>query len=101
MFSLPHLQKLLLQIPKGKVVTYAELARALGNPKAARAAGTLCGKNPEPYKYPCCKVVHSDGSIGKFALGTPEKIKMLEAEGIEIKKGKIQNFAARKYSFSR
>jgi O-6-methylguanine DNA methyltransferase len=98
-FSLPHLQKKLRSIPKGKVVTYAELAKALGNPKASRAAGTLCGKNPEPNTYPCFKVVRSDGSIGQFAYGTEDKIRRLQKEGIDVKNGKVVDFQKRKYTF--
>lgn len=61
--SMEKLQSLLAKIPRGKVVTYKELARAMGSKKATRAVGTLCGKNPQPNKYPCYKVVKSDGRV--------------------------------------
>lgn len=80
-------------------MTYTELARALGNPKASRAAGSLCGKNPEPDRYPCFKVVRSDGVIGKFALGTADKIRRLREDGVEVENGKIVNFGKYTYSF--
>ncbi|QQS59150.1 MGMT family protein [Candidatus Peregrinibacteria bacterium] len=88
-FSLSRLQSLLQEIPKGKVTTYAEIAKAMGVPRAARAVGTLLSKNPEPDTFPCYKVVRSDGNIGGYALGTEEKNRRLSAEGISIVNGKI------------
>jgi len=97
-FTISKLQQLLKSIPRGKVTTYAELARALGSARASRAAGTLCGRNPEPDKYPCYKVVRSDGSIGKYGLGTAEKIHRLKADGIAIQNNKIPEL--KKYLFT-
>lgn len=98
--TLSAIQDLLLQIPYGKVTTYGEMARALGSPRAARAVGTLCGKNPEPDRCPCFKVVRSTGEIGEFALGTPDKIKRLKAEGIPISGKKIPDLGKYMYRFS-
>ncbi len=84
--------KLLRRVPKGKVTTYKEIARALGS-RAYRAVGTAMNKNPYSFldggKVPCHRVVNSDGRVGKFAQGTSKKIKMLRSEGVEIKNGKI------------
>jgi O-6-methylguanine DNA methyltransferase len=77
------------RIPHGKVTTYKELARAIGNPHSARAIGNACNKNPNAPHTPCHRVVASDGSLGGYALGLRKKIQLLEAEGIEIRNEKI------------
>lgn len=94
-----QLQALLAQIPFGRVTTYAEIAKALGNKKACRAAGTLLGKNPAPDLYPCCKVVKSNGHIGGFALGQADKIRRLAAEDIAVKDNRIIDFDKRFFKF--
>ncbi len=99
-FTLTNLQQLLISIPSGKITTYAELAKKMGTPKAYRAVGTLCGKNPEADRYPCFKVVKSDGSIGEFARGQKDKIRRLKKEGIQVHNGKVVDFEERKYKFS-
>jgi len=84
--------KVLKKVPKGKVTTYKNIAHAL-NSKAYQAVGTAMNKNPSSFldggKIPCQRVIKSDGSVGNFASGTAKKIKMLKAEGIEIKNKKI------------
>lgn len=79
------------RIPRGKVTTYGEIARALGNPKASRAVGTALRKNKSPDKIPCYRVVHSDGSVEGYSArgGTGEKIRRLERDGIPVRNGKI------------
>jgi methylated-DNA-[protein]-cysteine S-methyltransferase len=52
----------LRKIPKGKVKTYLEVAKAIGKPKAFRAVANAVGKNPYPPKIPCHRVIRSDGS---------------------------------------
>ena|SRR3989344_4422892 len=79
---------ILRRVPKGKVTTYSELARALKS-KAYRAVGNAMNKNPYSPKVPCHRVVKSNGDIGGFASGTKKKISMLKKEGVEITKGKI------------
>ncbi len=87
MDKLRELQQLLLKIPKGKVTSYKEIARALGiHP---RAAAILLSRNPSPDKYPCYKVVYSDGKLGGYTSGVREKMKRLKKDGIEIRKGRI------------
>lgn len=78
----------LKKVPKGKVTTYKEIAKALGT-KAYRAVGNAMNKNPYAPKVPCHRVVKSNGEVGGFASGTKKKIQMLRKEGVEIKKGKI------------
>jgi methylated-DNA-[protein]-cysteine S-methyltransferase len=79
------------KIPKGRVSTYKIIAKKLGR-RAYRAVGNALNRNPYSPIVPCHRVVNSDGRIGGFAKGTKAKIKMLEKEGIRIKKGKIENF---------
>lgn len=78
-------------IPRGKVVTYGQIAQALGNPKLARAVGNALHNNPDPGKYPCYKVVNAKGNLSaNFAFGGPEGQKShLEQEGIEVINGAV------------
>jgi methylated-DNA-[protein]-cysteine S-methyltransferase len=89
---------LLKRVPKGKVTTYGELARALGT-KAYRAVGNAMNKNPYAPRVPCHRVVKSDGTIGGFARGYQEKTRMLRDEGIIIIDGKITDFEKRLFKF--
>ena len=73
---------MLLTIPKGKVSTYGDLAKALGNPSASRHVGRILSKNPNPIKVPCHRVIMSNGKIGGYALGTQMKKELLQNEGI-------------------
>jgi methylated-DNA-[protein]-cysteine S-methyltransferase len=68
------------KIPKGKVLTYAEVARRAGRPKAARAVGNILHKNFDP-SIPCHRVVRSDGKPGGYNRGAKQKIKILQKEG--------------------
>ena len=61
--------ELLLKIPAGKVSTYGDLAKALGNPSASREIGRILGKNPNPVKVPCHRVVKSSGKVGGYFYG--------------------------------
>ncbi len=68
------------KIPKGKVLTYKEVAKIIGRPKAYRAVGNILGKNIDP-KVPCHRVIRSDGKIGGYRDGSAFKIKRLTEEG--------------------
>ena len=72
-------------IPYGKVVTYGQLAAAVGNAKAVRAAASAVGKNPFPILLPCHRVVAAKG-LGGFAWGLKAKRTLLQLEGVEIPK---------------
>lgn len=76
----------LLTIPKGKVVTYKQIAQFLGNINYSRVVGNILHKNPNENKYPCYKVVNSKGALSKnFAFGGIERQKeKLESENIEV-----------------
>ena len=92
--------ELLKKVPRGKVTTYKILAENLKT-KAYRAVGNAMNKNPYAPKVPCHRVVNSNGKIGGFASGVKNKIKMLEREGIIIRKGYVDNFEKVVYSFQR
>lgn len=79
----------LLQVPKGRVTTYSELAKAVGLKNGQRTIGRIMNKNPFPVIVPCHRVILSNGKIGGYAWGEKIKTNMLSKEGIEIKKGKI------------
>lgn len=70
------------RIPRGEVRTYAEIARAIGRPRAVRAVGNALANNPVPFLIPCHRVVRADGSLGNYSGGGPAvKRRLLEAEG--------------------
>jgi methylated-DNA-[protein]-cysteine S-methyltransferase len=69
------------RIPYGKTKTYAEIAKAAGNARAFRAAGTACGHNPVPLIVPCHRVVQSGGGIGNYGGGPEMKRALLDLEG--------------------
>jgi methylated-DNA-[protein]-cysteine S-methyltransferase len=69
------------RIPYGKTKTYAEIAKQAGNPRAFRAAGTACGRNPIPLIVPCHRVVQSGGGIGNYGGGPEMKRGLLDLEG--------------------
>jgi methylated-DNA-[protein]-cysteine S-methyltransferase len=83
---------LLLKIPAGKVSTYGDLAKALGNPLASRQVGKILGRNPNPIKVPCHRVVMSDGKVGGYFYGSDRKKESLEKEGISFTDESVNNF---------
>ena len=70
----------LREIPAGETRSYAELAAAVGKPKATRAAGSANGANNVAVLIPCHRVVRSDGSIGGYAYGSDIKAELLRRE---------------------
>lgn len=79
-------------IPKGKVGTYGDIAKALGNPRSSRQVGRFLHLNPHAPKVPCHRVVNSDGRLGGYAKGVMRKVEMLQGEGIAIEDGRIADF---------
>ncbi len=69
------------RIPRGRTLTYKEVARRAGNVKAARAVGNIMNRNPDTEKVPCHRVVRSDGDPGGYARGRAKKIALLKREG--------------------
>ena len=91
--------KKLLEVPKGQITTYGELAKAVGLKNGQRIIGKIMNKNPYPVIIPCHRVVMSTGKIGGYAYGEQIKINLLNDEGIQIKNGKILDLKNRIYRF--
>jgi O-6-methylguanine DNA methyltransferase len=72
----------LRKVPYGKTVTYGDLAAMAGSPRASRAAGTACSKNPLPLVIPCHRVIASGNRLGGYGGGERLKRKLLENEGV-------------------
>ncbi len=65
----------------GETVTYTEIARRIGRPKASRAVGNALGRNPVPIIVPCHRVVRTDGTLGGYTGGLRYKRTLLDIEG--------------------
>jgi AraC family transcriptional regulator of adaptative response/methylated-DNA-[protein]-cysteine methyltransferase len=70
----------LLAIPRGETRTYAEIAEAMGAPKAVRAVGTACGSNLLAVVVPCHRVVGADGRLTGYRWGVDRKRRLLAME---------------------
>ena len=81
----------LTKIPKGKVVTYKDIAIYLGNESLSRVVGNVLHQNKDPLIYPCFKVVNGRGELAdNFAFGGKEnQKKMLEEDGVVVKDYKV------------
>ena len=77
----------LKKIPKGKLRTYSQVAKAINKPLAVRAVANAIGKNPFPPIIPCHRVVRSDGSLGGYSGkgGVTTKKILLKKEKIHLK----------------
>ena len=74
------------KIPSGDVITYSQIAKNIGKPKAARAVANACGANPNPITTPCHRVICSNGDIGGYSGsgGVKQKIELLRKEGVNL-----------------
>ena len=81
----------LATIPKGRVVTYGQIAKFLGNENLARTVGNILHENPDGDKYPCYKVVNAHGKLAEnYAFGGIENQKIrLEADRIIVNNNKV------------
>lgn len=79
------------KIPKGKVCSYGEIARAAGNPRWSRVVGYALHVNPEPGVIPCHRVVTKDGHLSPaFAFGGLNVQQgLLEEEGVDVRDGQV------------
>lgn len=77
------------RIPKGKVATYQNIAKAIGHPLAYRAVGNALHRNPTLITMPCHRVVASNGAVGEYAAGKAKKIALLRDEGVAVVRGKV------------
>ena len=91
--------KKLLNVPKGQITTYGDLAKAVGLKNGQRMIGKIMNKNPYPVLIPCHRVVMSTGKIGGYAYGEDVKLKMLSDEGVKIINGKIESFDKKLFRF--
>ena len=76
----------LCKIPRGRVKTYSQVAKAIGKPLAVRAVANAIGKNPYAPKIPCHRVIRFDGSLGGYSGkgGVKTKRFLLQKEGITL-----------------
>ena len=74
------------KIPKGKTITYKELAIKIGKPKAYRAVANACAKNPLLEIIPCHRVIREDGKMGGYngKKGVKRKKRLLQNEGVKL-----------------
>lgn len=75
----------LCKIPYGETISYGELARRIGNPKAGRAVGLANGSNPIPIVIPCHRVIGSNGKLTGYGGGLPIKEKLLALEKRQLR----------------
>ena len=87
----------LCTVPRGRVTTYAALARSLGS-RAYRAVGGAMHTNPHAPRVPCHRVVKSDGSLGGYAGGLKAKIRLLQKEGVAVRQGRVVDFKKKFFS---
>ena len=75
------------KIPKGKTITYKELAIKIGKPQAYRAVANACAKNPLLGIIPCHRVIRGDGKMGGYMgkKGIERKKRLLQSEGVKLK----------------
>ena len=74
----------LQDIPYGETVSYGEIAKRIGRPKAVRAVGAANGRNPIPIVVPCHRVISADGTLGGFSAGLAAKRWLLSHEGVQV-----------------
>lgn len=74
--------KAMRRVRAGRVLSYADLAKNAGSPKAVRAAGSACAKNAIVLVVPCHRIVKTGGALGNYAYGTNKKEWLLRHEGL-------------------
>jgi methylated-DNA-[protein]-cysteine S-methyltransferase len=75
------LETLHREVGRGATISYGALAARSGHPRAARAVGTACARNPVPLVVPCHRVLPSTGGVGSYGGGVARKVALLELEG--------------------
>ncbi len=75
------LETLHREVGRGATISYGALAARSGHPRAARAVGTACARNPVPLVVPCHRVLPSTGGVGQYGGGVARKVALLELEG--------------------
>ena len=76
----------IMNIPKGEVRTYKEIAISIGRPNAYRAVGSACKHNPYPIDIPCHRVIPVTGGVGNYlgVVNCEKKKRLLKAEGVDV-----------------
>ena len=77
--------RIVANIPEGYTLSYKEVAKMAGKPRAYRAVGNILNKNKD-YSIPCYRVVRSDGKSGGYNLGAKKKVSLLKKDGVVIKR---------------
>ncbi|OPY31236.1 MAG: Endonuclease V [Methanomassiliicoccales archaeon PtaU1.Bin124] len=89
------------QVPEGMVSTYGDIAKAIGDVRAARAVGAILSRYPRrDTPVPCHRIVYGDGRVGWYnglGKGTDEKSGRLEAEGVHLKHGMVMEFGTTRF----
>tara|TARA_Y100000031_G_C7961830_1_gene266309 strand:- start:127 stop:387 length:261 start_codon:yes stop_codon:yes gene_type:complete len=75
--------KITKDIPEGSTLTYKQVAKKAGNPKAFRAVGNILNKNYDE-NIPCHRVVRSNGKVGGYNRGRKQKLEKLKKEGVDL-----------------
>ena len=81
--------RIVKKIPEGRIMTYKQVAKLVGSPRAFRAVGNALNKNPDLETIPCHRVIKSNGEVGGYRHGTKRKASLLGKEGMIIKKGRV------------
>ena len=81
----------LRDVPAGRLTTYRDLAHAVGT-RAYRAIGQILHRNPYAPEVPCHRVISADGSLGGFAGGVLKKARLLRAEGVPVRSGRVVGY---------
>lgn len=82
--------QIVTRIPRGRVLSYADVAKEAGFPGAARAVGTLMKQNFDPAR-PCHRVIRSDGTLGEYNRGSKNKRAILLREGVVLRGNRVSS----------
>jgi AraC family transcriptional regulator of adaptative response/methylated-DNA-[protein]-cysteine methyltransferase len=74
----------LLRVPQGRVVSYLDLAGAIGEPRAVRAVGRALARNPVGYLVPCHRVIRATGALGDYRWGSTRRRALLAWEAAQL-----------------
>lgn len=77
---LTRVLEIVARIPRGRTMTYKQVAAQAGHPRSYRAVGSILKRNFNP-RIPCHRVIRSDGAVGGYNRGMRKKISLLKAEG--------------------
>ncbi len=96
-----HVGDILWQVEPGKVTTYGDVARALGDIVAARAVAVITNEELDPEQFPVHRVVRKDGTLGNHPLGEVEMVRRLAAEGVDAEGGRVADMEDTRQMFFR